>query len=178
MDSLQRKRLQQRLLVVVTAVVLVTILCVNILRPSAEEREEAEFTETVLRHEPGQLPSGDRARLREQWSKLPPESRTRVFRAVATARLDEFREQSQGLSPEERQRLIQQRIEHMRSERAKLTAEQRQELRERLSQQEAREVVTQVLAFYQEELTARERAELDPLIHEWLYHIDSLVHGR
>ncbi len=178
MDSLQRKRLYQRLLVVVTALVLVAILVVNTFRSSPEEREEAEFTATILRHEPGQVPAADRAQLREQWRNLPPESRTHVFRAVATARLEEFREQSKSLTPEQRQQLIQQRIEHMRAERAKLTPEQRQELRERLSQEEAREVVTQILAFYQEELTARERAELDPLIHEWLYHMDSLVHSR
>lgn len=178
MDSLQRKRLYQRLLVAGTATVLVLLLALNMFRTSPEEREEAEFTQLVLRHDPESLPTADRERLREQWGRLPEDSRQRVFRAVAASRLDEFREQTKSMNQEERRQLIQRRIVQMRQHRAKLTGDQRRELGEELSQQEAREVVAQVLSFYQEELSARERAELDPLIHEWLYHIESLVRNR
>ncbi len=175
MDTLQRKRLHQRLLVAGTATVLVLLLVLNTFRTSPEEREETEFTQLILRHDPETMPAADRERLREQWARLPEDSRQRVFRAVAASRLDEFREQTKGMDQAERQQLIQRRIVQMRQHRAKLTGDQRRELGEELSQKEAREVVGQVLAFYQDELSARERAELDPLVHEWLYHIESLV---
>ena len=178
MDSLQRKRLHQRLLIAGTGLVLVVVLVVNTFRPSAEEREESEFTETVLNHGPGKLPPAERERLRKQWNRLPAESRSRVFRAVASARLAEFRELSKGLSKEERQKRVQERIGEMRQHRTDLSPEQRRELRERLSQKESKEIVSHVLGFYRDELSAQERAELDPLIHEWLYHIDALVGRR
>jgi len=178
MDSLQRKRLQQRLLIASTGLVLVVVLVVNTFRPSEEEREELEFTEAVLSHEPGKLPPAQRERMREQWNRLPAESRSRVFRAVASARLAEFRELSKGLSKEDRQKRVRKRLDEMRQHRAELSPEQRRELRERLSKNETKEIVTHVLEFYQDELSAQERAELDPLIHEWLYHMDSLVGRR
>jgi hypothetical protein len=179
MDSLQKKRLRQRLLVAATSLVLVAVVGLSLLlRPSEEEKQELEFTETILSHKPGRLPAAQREQLRQQWQSLPPESRDRVFRAIASARLAEFREESKGLSKEERQQRIQKRIAEMRQQREQLTAEERSQLRERLSQKEAREIVAHVLEFYQEELTAKERAELDPLIYAWLYNLDSLVHGR
>jgi acyl-CoA reductase-like NAD-dependent aldehyde dehydrogenase len=179
MDSLQKKRLRQRLLVVGTSLVLMGAVGLSLLlRPSEEEKQEAEFTETILSQKPGQLPPAQREQLRRQWQSLPPESRDRVFRAIASARLAEFREESKGLSKEERQQRIQKRIAEMRQHRERLTEEERTKLRERLSQKEAKEIVAHVLEFYQEELTARERAELDPLIYAWLYNLDSLLHGK
>lgn len=178
MDSLQRKRLRLRLLVAGTATALVLLLVLNTFRTTPEEREEAEFTQLVLRHDPESMPPADREHLREQWGRLPEDSRQRIFRAVATSRLDQFREQTKDMDQEERQQLIQRRIQTMRQQRARLTGEQRRELGEQLSREEARQVVGQVLSFYQDELSARERAELDPLVHEWLYHIDSLVRRR
>jgi acyl-CoA reductase-like NAD-dependent aldehyde dehydrogenase len=178
MDSLQRKRLYQRLLLAGTATVLVLLLVLNTFRASPEEREEAEVTQLVLQHDPENMQPEERERLREQWARLPEESRQRVFRAVAASRLDEFRQQTKTMNQGERQQLIQRRIVQMRQQRARLTSEQRRELGDELSREEAREVVGQVLSFYQDELSARERAELDPLVHEWIYHIESLVRNR
>jgi endonuclease/exonuclease/phosphatase (EEP) superfamily protein YafD len=178
MDSLQKKRLRQRLLVILPSIVLVVAVAVSMMHPSEAEREEAELTQSILAHRPGQLPPEQREQWRSQWQNLTPESRDRVFRAIATARLDEFREESKGLSKEERQQRIQQRIDEIRQRRKQLTAAERQQLRERLSQQEAKEIVANVLEFYQDELSARERAELDPLIYEWLYNLDSIVNSR
>ena len=47
-------------------------------------------------------------------------------------------------------------------------------MRERLESPAGKEAVKNVLDFYQSELKARERAELDPLVHEWLYQAEQL----
>ena len=86
MDSLQKKRLRQRLLVAITSVILVIVVAISMMRPSEAEKEEAELAQTILAHRPGQLPQAERQQLREQWRRLPPESRDRLFRAIATAR--------------------------------------------------------------------------------------------
>ena len=41
-----------------------------------------------------------------------------------------------------------------------------------------KEMVQKMMHFYHKELTAKERAELDPLLHEWMYQITELTRGR
>ena len=55
-----------------------------------------------------------------------------------------------------------------------MTAAQKAQLREQLTSAQGREMVQTVMTFYQTELTARERAELDPLAQAWMAQAEEL----
>ena len=62
----------------------------------------------------------------------------------------------------------------MRERYKNLSDEEKQAARERMNSGEARVMIEKVMGFYQNELTAKERAELDPLMQEWFNQIENL----
>ncbi|MCK5801714.1 MAG: hypothetical protein KAI66_02730 [Lentisphaeria bacterium] len=178
MDSLARKKRLQRLAIVVPLVMLLGIVTFHILRLSPEEKEEQKFAELVLERTPGQMAKEAREQLREQWKSFPPESRRRIFRRVAKSRLEKARAETQNMNPEQRRARIKKTLEEMREQRSKLDPAERTRIRQRLESPEGKEMVRHMMDFYREELTARERAEMDPLMHEWLFQTQRIMGGR
>ena len=175
MDPLQRKRFRQWLFLAVAVAGLVALVAWSALRPSPEEKRASAFVDAVSAEEHGTLTREQQEELRRQWQNFSPESRKRIFSQVARQRLDEFREKTEAMGPDERSRAIQKALADMRKHRQQIAASERARRRERLSSDEGKELVRNVLDFYQSELTARERADLDPLVHEWLYQVDLLM---
>lgn len=172
MDSLRRKRLRQLLAVPVVVTLLGGLVTLSVLRPDPQEREATAFTQSLLAREPGVLSADERDELREQWERFSPETRQRVFLEVARDRLERMREHTRDLTPEQRSERIDEALLRMRQSRERWSEQQRTRVRERLATPEGREMVRNVLEFYQAELTSRERAEMDPLVHEWLYQLE------
>ena len=92
--------------------------------------------------------------------------------------LDEMRAETTGLTPAEREERIRQAVLEMRRQRERLSSTEQAHIRQRLQDPQTREMVKQVMGFYREELTARERAELDPLLQEWLVQLERLAGRR
>jgi hypothetical protein len=176
MDSLKKKRRTQTLAIAGVVVLLVGMIAFNILRPSPEEKAEADFTEKVLAGDTTKLPRNQRQELQHQWERFSPESRKKIFFEVARSRLQEFRDKTAELSPEEKSRAIRKAVEDMRQQRARLGEAEKARIRQRLATGEAKEMTQNFMSFYHQELSAKERSELDPLVHEWLKQVDELMH--
>ena len=161
--------------VAVALAVLGVLLVWSALRRAPEEQVAADFTADVLSRDPEQMPEAEREEMRRQWERFSPETRREVMIAVARDRLDHFREEAAKLTPEERSQRIQDEIARARSRHQDMPAAERERIRERLNSEEGREMVKQLLTFYQTELTAKERAELDPLVHEWFDQTERLM---
>jgi hypothetical protein len=177
-DSLTRTRYLRRLAVALGVGAVVALVAIPALRPAPQPAPEDEFADSVLATRPQDLTPDQREQLRRQWESFPPETRARVFRAVATARLDEMRADVAGLTPAARSERIRTAVLEMRRRREQLSSAEQAHIRERLQDPQTREMVKQVMGFYREELTARERAELDPLLQEWLVQIERLSGRR
>jgi hypothetical protein len=178
MDSLTRTRYLRRSAIALGAAAILALVAFHVLRPAARPTPEAEFTDAFLGARPQDVTPDQREQLRRQWESFPPETRARVFRAVATARLDEMRAATAGLPPAARAERIQEAILEMRRHRERLSAAEQAQVRQRLQSPQTQEMVKQAMSFYHQDLTARERAELDPLLQEWLVQIDRLAGRR
>ena len=174
-DSLRRKRLRQLLGVPLVVTLLGGLITLSVLRPDPREREASAFTQSVLAREPGALTAAERDELRDQWERFSPETRRRVFQEVARDRLERMREQTRDLTPEQRREQIDEALRQMRQRRERWSEQQRIRVRERLATPEGREMVRNAVKFYQAELTSRERAEMDPLVHEWVYQLEHAI---
>lgn len=179
MDSLQRRVLLQRLLLGAVVVGLLAMLTWNAWRPVDNKADELHsVSRTILDTDWEEVTPEQRQEFRRQWQELPPETREEVFQQVARRRVVELRRTLDELTPEERADKIRERVERMRTETADLPADERAQIRERINSEEGQAMIRRVLELYMNEFTARERAELDPLVHEWLAHIEALASGR
>lgn len=173
--SLERKKRIRLIAAAAALVLLLAVIVGGVLTPSPEEEEGvAAFTTDVLAADPQSLPRARREALRQQWERFSPETRRAVFTEVARTRLEAMREHTRGLTPEQRAARIAEAVAQMRTRRRLLDPTERARIRGRLTSQDGREMVDHVLRFYQTELSAKERAELDPLVHEWLAQLAAL----
>jgi len=159
------------------AAALIAVIAVSILRPDRKTDPEDKFVQNVTQHPFSQADLQTREALRRQWRSFPPETRRRIFEKIARVRLEAVRREMEKLPPEQRAQRIREAVQKMRERRKTLAPEQRRRLRERLRNPEAREMIANVMQFYHQELTARERAELDPLVQEWLWQMEQLGQG-
>lgn len=173
--SLARRRRWLLLWMIGTPLLLAALIAFHALKPSPEEKQVSDFSEKIISREHGQrLNRQEQEELRQQWDRFSPETRQQIFTNVAKDMLERFREEAVKYTPEERSKRVQQEIVRMRQQRDQLTEEQRQRIRARISTDQGKEMVKNILTFFQSELTAKERAELDPLVHEYLYQVDQL----
>lgn len=154
---------------------LCALVAVSVLRPSPEEERIDDFRQTLLEREARDMTEEERREFREQWQRFSPETRRAIFTEVARTRLDEMRQETKALTADERSARLQSALNEMRQRRGQLSSEQKARVRERISSAEGQEMVRHVMSFYQTELTARERAELDPLVHEWLDQMERMM---
>jgi hypothetical protein len=177
MSRVRRHRLRQRFWILFSSVFLLLLVAVGVLfRAPEEERRARDFTELALAREPGALSREEREELRRQWERFSPETRTAVLRNVARGRLAQFRAEARQLPAEARRERIREATEMLQRQPARdLPAERREAVRARLASAEGQQLVREVLTFYQTELTAEERAELDPLVRAWLQQVEEMM---
>jgi hypothetical protein len=176
MDSLARKKRRQALSIAGFAVLVLSLVALHTARPSPEEKARASLASALIERD-GDQPADEasREKMREQWQRLSPESRRIVFEEVARDRLNRFRERHADLSDDDRRERILKAVEDMRENRRTMSDEEKAQARERLGSEEGREAVANVLNFFQNGMTARERAEYDPLIHEWVQGMQEMI---
>lgn len=160
-----------------TLAVLVALVVWSALRRSPEEVVVADFTASVVARDGTRLSATDRAQLRQQWERFSPETRKLVLVGVARHELDRFRAEAATLTATERSQRVLQELERIRQHRRQVTEAQKTQIREQLTSAQGQEMVHTVMTFYQTELTARERAELDPLAQAWMAQAEELFRG-
>lgn len=168
MDSLARKKWQQRLALVIPLVGLAALLAFHVSRPSEEERRERDFAAVLLEDDSKAMGREMREQLREQWKSFPPETRRRLFNTIAQAKLDEAREGMAGMTPEQRRDRLAKVLIGMGKAHIDAEAKTDGGILAGLQSPEGMEMIGYMMEFYQQKLTQEERAELDPLLREWL----------
>ena len=139
-----------------------------------EEKTVSVFSQPQLGNDLKNASEQERDALRKDWENLPKPTREKIIRQVMRGRLGEMRKKISGLTAEQRKARIDEDIEKMRERYKNLSDEEKQAARERMNSGEARVMIEKVMGFYQNELTAKERAELDPLMQEWFNQIENL----
>lgn len=173
LDTIRRRR---RWLLVACVAALAGMIAWSVLRPSPEERQAADFSQTMLHRESGEVTVEEREEMRRQWERFSPETRRQIFYTVARNNLARMRDESAKLTPAERAARVQDEIRKLRQRRERVSDPERQRLHEAVAEhpEAVREAVRTFMEFYSTELTARERAEFDPLVEEWF----RMVEGR
>jgi len=172
MNSLQRQKLRLILTGAAAVVALAVLLTWNIWHRPAEDREARAFTTSLEGQDWKNLARNEREDMRRQWERLRPETRRAVMHSLVQKEIDKFREESAKLSPAERTARIDDAIKKMRGRQREVSDAEKQRIRERVNSEEGKAIVKEVLNVYQTDFTARERAQLDPLVHEMLYHAE------
>jgi len=168
MDSLRRKFRIQISAIAVAILALVSMVLVSVLRPSPEEKQEADLTQALLGGDMAQLSQDERLELKKQWQRLSPESRERVFSVVARRQLEKFRAKAVGLPPEQRSKDFQNTVLVTRKQVGGDGQAGNNQTAQLFTSTESAELTQYFMSFYQQELTDNERAELDPLLRQWL----------
>lgn len=173
-DSLNTLKRRRRFLLLGAAALLAAMVVWNVTRPSPEAQAAADFSQALMARDPGSFSQADREAMERQWRRFSPETRRQVFFKVAHEEVLRFRAETAALTPEQRSERVQKELKQMRERQARLTEAERRQIRERMQEKEAAEMVKAFLEFYSTEFTAKERAELDPLVREWF----RMVEGR
>lgn len=174
MNSLQRRKWTQFGTLFVSIAALAGLIAFHVLKPDPEAVKVQELSQTVLNNDPEDMTPEARRELRVQWQRMSQKNRDAVFQQIAQTRLRQFREKTRDLSHEERVRQVEKAVQEMRRKQERISPEREKEIRKQIHSPEGRRMVRRVLAFFQNKLTAKERAELDPLIHEWLYQLEEM----
>ncbi len=176
MDALAKRRRIQIGSIIGLVAVLILAIAYNAWRPAETDADRVRalgtmIIDTRMDHATAQ----QREEFREQWESLSPQARQEVFNMVARHRIQEMRQQFHQLDANERPRKIRETLDRMRERRQAMPQAEREEVRARLNTEEGRMMVKTAMNLYLSEFTARERAEMDPLMHEWLFQIQELA---
>lgn len=148
----------------------------NALKPAETELDQVQMLGSMIIDEDWDDSTPEqRQQFRQQWDTLSPQAQQEVFNMVARHRIQQLRQQFAGLTQEERSAKIQKTLQQMRKQRESLPDDEREQLRERLNSEEGQRMVKAAMELYLTEFTAKERAEMDPLMHEWLFQIQELA---
>ncbi len=126
-----------------------------------------------LMEDPKSLTPKDREELREQWKRLSPETKSHITGALMKKGIEKFREDNAKLTQEERIEKIRNEVARLQRDREKILKEAKNRA-QNVSDEEVKKLVKDSMAVYQKELSAQERAELDPLAHEYIYQLNCI----
>ncbi len=147
----------------------------NSSRGGAQKQDEELDPFKKLLENPGKLNKAEREELRFQWTRLSPEGRSKLSAALMRSQVEKLRAENAGLSQEQRIDKIRKKLERLRREREKSIRDAKAEAgRLLLSEEEVKKLVKQSLDIFQNELSAKERAELDPLVHEYIMQLNGV----
>jgi hypothetical protein len=172
MDSLTRMRRRRQFGLVAAVALLAGLLAYSVLRPDPEEKEYQRLKGIILTD--NRRDDDSRREFREAMSRLSPETQKKLIREVMREQLHRAREEAQNWTDEQKAARVDELILEVRKNFAKLTGDQREEIRQNFQSDEGRERLRDSLDFYYQEFTAEERKNLDPLVGEFLAHLDAL----
>lgn len=112
--------------------------------------------------------------MRKQLQKLPTDKRKAVIRQIMASRFQRFRQHWKHLSIQERDEMVEKRLDEMKERNRDLSTEERERIKQRLQSPEGQEFLNSVMGKFHEELSADERASLSPLVREWLAQLEAL----
>jgi hypothetical protein len=169
--SFSRKR---RLFTVLSVVVSVAVLALAVIAVSRsskveEQPEDAASFEKLLEN-PKKMTPKEREDLKGQWNNLSPESQRKIGIATIRRGIDKFRKETANLDQGERLDRIRKETLRLRQDREKSIAS----AKDVLSGSNPENLMKDAMAVYQKDFSAQERAELDPLVHEYIFQLNEV----
>lgn len=171
-NSVQHRRRVAAGLTVVSLAFLALIAGVSVYLSRREPEDErfVRLFDPASRH---QFSEEERRELFEQWKRLDPETRRRISTEVFHRSVDRFREEFGRKSEAEQRAWVEAEVARAQERLARLSREDRATIQERLQTPEAREHLQHLFETYHEELSARERAMLEPLAREAIRQLEA-----
>jgi hypothetical protein len=170
--AIQRRKRASRWLILGSALALAALVAASVLL-SRNEPDDGRFARLWDPGERLNMSEDERRELLEQWKKLDPESKKRISEAMFHQAVDRFREEFGQKSLDEQRAWVEAEVARMQERFEKLTTDERQRIDERLRTEEAKTQVKRILSTYHEELSARERALLEPMAQEFIRQLES-----
>jgi hypothetical protein len=171
-QAIQRRKRSSLWLIAGSAVVLAGLVTASILlsRKEPDDGRFARLWDPKLRYA---VTDDERRELLEQWKLLDPESKKRISEAMFHQAVDRFREELGQKSLDDQKAWVETEVAQMQERFEKLTTDDRQKIDERLRTDEAQTQVKRILSTYHEELSARERAVLEPMAREFIRQLET-----
>lgn len=166
-DTLAKMKLKRNITLVGVFLVLGGLIAYSALRPDPEEQKILEMKTMMLEKKPGQMSKDEREEIRKMVDRLSPETRKKLIREVMRGRLEQMREETAKMTAEEKRAKVQEVVVKMRKRFSKMTPEQREKARERMNTPEGKERLAEGLDFFYREFTPEERQMLDPIVEEF-----------
>ncbi|OGV57373.1 MAG: hypothetical protein A2X49_01085 [Lentisphaerae bacterium GWF2_52_8] len=161
------------------AAILIALILFSVSRSDGDSSEnarlgEADSFEKLLRN-PGKLSEKERESIKDQWQMLPPKTKTAIMVSSVQKSLEHLKEETKNLSKQERIEKIKKSVQKLQENRERSLSQNKEKARAMLSEIDVKKMVRDSLAAYQEGTDAEERAELDPLVHEYVYQLNMAV---
>lgn len=171
-DSLSKMKMKRNITLIVVFLFLGGLIAYSVLRPDPEEQKIEEMKTMMLSKKPGDMSRDERDEMRKMVDKLSPGTRKKLVREVMRGRLEQMREETAGMTEEQKREKVHESVVKMRERFSKLTPEQRAQARERINTPEGKERMGEALDFFYTEFTPSERQLLDPLVEEFTIQME------
>ena len=176
MDAFRKRAYGRLFALAIICAAFAAMVAHNALRPSASEADRPQaVSDFVVGVRSADLGESDRERYRRQWDSFTTEARQQILNEMVRDHLKRIRAQTKDLPPSERALRIRREVNRMRDEHRAAPTEDKRRIRERLNSPESKQMVANAIKVYLKEFTARERAEMDPLVRECLYQLEQLA---
>ncbi len=174
-DNIVKIRRRRIVAICLFSLALAALVTFNAVKPSQEEKD-FDYLKEAMTADRGRdgISAERREEMRRLFEKLSPESRDKLAREVLRDRLDRMREETAGMTEEEKIAKVDSAIKEFRERFSRISDEERSRIKERLESPEGRERFKKTLEFYSTEFTAKERERLDPLVHEIMAAVNTL----
>jgi hypothetical protein len=171
-DSIQKRKHRGWLLVIGSALLLTGLVVASVFL-GRKEPEDDRFVRLWDPSTREQMTEQERQDLLRQWKELDPETRKRASQVVFHQAVDRFREEFGKRSNEEQRAWVDAEVTRMQERFQSLTRDERSKIDERLRTDEAKTYLKNVFSTYHQELSAHERAVLEPLAKEFMVQLET-----
>ncbi len=170
--SVRRRKRRGLWLILGSSLVLVGLVAVAVFvrRPESDDQRFARLWEPGARE---QMTETEREELRRQWKQLDPETKKRVNQIVFHQELDRARQEFARKSLDEQKAWVDGEIVQMRERVRNLSREERAKIEQQLNAEEGQTYLKNIFTSYHQELSARERAVLEPLAREFIIQLET-----
>ena len=172
--SFSRKRHSLSMALALVGVAVAGLLAFAIFRGASQNEPQGEETDSLQKflENPKSLTPAEKEEMRVQWDRLSPASKSRITMTMMRKGIEKFREETSKLSQEERLDKIRKEVDRLRRDREKLTDAAKAKVQKLLTEADTQKIVKDGMEMFQKELSAQERAELDPLAHEYVNQLN------
>ncbi len=116
----------------------------------------------------------ERNEIRKLFDEMSPEMRQKLMREIFREQVRQARERLSTIPEEEKIAKVQEAVQQIRTRFSKINDEQRERIKADMNTAEGKQRMADAMKAYTEELTAKERELLDPILYEIYQNLNAL----